>query len=46
MEKLNKMPFAFIIAVYFLVKIIDRILHPLKGLPTPDFNNAYDSSML
>ncbi|MEP7377510.1 MAG: hypothetical protein ABI675_29165 [Chitinophagaceae bacterium] len=46
MEKLNKMPFAFLIAIYFLAKIADPIFHPLKGLPEPDFNNVYDASML
>ena len=46
MNNLHKMPAAFLIACYFLVKIADRILHPLKDLPEPDFNNEYDSTML
>jgi hypothetical protein len=46
MNKLYKMPAAFLIAGYFLVKTIDLMLHPLKGLPEPDFNNTYDSTML
>lgn len=27
-------------------KVVDKILHPLKGMPVPDFNNQYDSTML
>lgn len=46
MNTLYKMPAAFLIAGYFLVKMADLILHPLKGLPEPDFNNGYDPTML
>jgi len=27
-------------------KVVNKILHPLKGMPVPDFNNQYDSTML
>jgi len=27
-------------------KMVDNILHPLKDMPVPDFNNQYDSTML
>ncbi len=30
----------------YLVKWKDAILYPLKGMPKPDFNNEYDSTML
>lgn len=30
----------------FFIKLADNILHPLKDMPVPDFNNQYDSSML
>lgn len=46
MNNFNKVPAVFVIAYYFLAKIADRILHPLKDLPEPDFNNTYDSTML
>jgi hypothetical protein len=46
MKILTKIPAAFLIAGYFLIKITDLILHPLKDLPEPDFNNVYDSTML
>ena len=29
-----------------VVKWTDNIMHPLKDLPVPDFNNQYDSTML
>ena len=46
MNTLYKMPTAFLVAGYFLFKMTDLILHPLRDLPKPDFNNGYDSSML
>ena len=46
MNRLYKMPTFFLIAGYVLVKMADLILHPLKDLPEPDFNNGYDSTML
>jgi hypothetical protein len=46
MNKFYKMPTAFLVVGYFLVKMSDLILHPLKDLPEPDFNNGYDSTML
>ena len=46
MKTLNRMPAVLVIAYYFLAKIADRILHPLKDIPEPDFNNTYDSTML
>ena len=46
MKTLYKMPAAFLVAGYFLVKMAELILHPLKDLPEPDFNNGYDSTML
>jgi hypothetical protein len=30
---------------YFLL-LKDKIVHPLKDMPVPDFNNQYDSTML
>lgn len=46
MNTLYKMPVALLVASYFLVKMADLILHPLKDLPEPDFNNNYDPTML
>jgi len=46
MKILNKLPAVFLVAGYFLVKITDFILYPLKDLPEPDFNHEYDSTML
>jgi len=46
MKTFYKMPRAFLIAGYLLVKIANLILHPLRDLPVPDFNNKYDSTML
>lgn len=31
---------------YWLAKIDDQVLHPLRDLPVPDFNNQYDETML
>ncbi len=45
MKTLNKMPVAFLIAVYFLVKITGRLLHSFKDTPEPDFNNGHDPTM-
>lgn len=46
MKKLNKIPVAVLVAGYFFIKITDAIFHPLKGIPTPDFNGEYDATML
>lgn len=46
MNTLYKMPAVFLVASYFLVKMADLVLHPLKDLPEPDFNNRCDSTML
>ena len=27
-------------------KMLNNILHPLRDMPVPDFNNQYDSTML
>ncbi|MEP7144334.1 MAG: hypothetical protein ABI707_15725 [Ferruginibacter sp.] len=33
-------------AIHFLLKLVDKIFAPLKGLPVPDFNNIYDETIL
>ncbi|HEX5652432.1 MAG TPA: hypothetical protein VFX58_05130 [Chitinophagaceae bacterium] len=30
----------------YLRKIMDRMFHPLCGLPVPDFNHIYDPTIL
>lgn len=27
-------------------KMMGKVIHPLKDMPVPDFNNQYDSTML
>ena len=46
MKNINKIPSALLFAGYLLIKLKDSILNPLKGLPVPNFNNQYDSTML
>ena len=29
-----------------LLKLADNILHPLKGIPVPEFNDQYDATIL
>ena len=29
-----------------LIQLVQHLLHPLKGMPFPDFNNQYDPTML
>lgn len=31
---------------FSLIQLIKNFLHPLKGIPFPDFNNQYDATML
>jgi hypothetical protein len=39
------LPVLLIVKFYFL-KLTDVLLHPLKEIPVPDFNNLYDPTML
>lgn len=32
--------------IFYLKKLADIMIYPLKGLPSLDFNDEYDSSML
>jgi hypothetical protein len=32
--------------VVWISKVVDDILHPLRDMPVPDFNNQYDCTML
>jgi hypothetical protein len=36
----------FLFINYYFIKLRDIILRPLKGIPKPDFNDEYDSTML
>ena len=46
MKNVNRIPVFLLVAGYFLIKIRDSIIHPLKGIPVPNFNNQYDETML
>jgi len=46
MKNVNKMPVALLVAGRILIKLKNSIFHPFKGLPVPNFNNQYDSTML
>ena len=46
MKKMYKIPVVFLFAGYHFIKLFDNIIRPLKNIPTPDFNNEYDSTML
>jgi len=46
MKNLNKTPIVFLFISYYFIKLSDAFLQPLKGIPKPDFNDEYDSTML
>lgn len=46
MKNLNNRSTAYLFISYYFLKLADNIFRPLKGIPTPDFNNEYDSTML
>ena len=46
MKNLNNRPPVYLFVSYYLIKLVESIFRPLKGIPTPDFNNEYDSTML
>ncbi|MGZ8510677.1 MAG: hypothetical protein ACXWV6_01210 [Chitinophagaceae bacterium] len=46
MKNINTTPIAVLFISYYFKKLIDTILRPLKGIPKPEFNNNYDSTML
>ena len=39
-------PAILLFVEFYFLKLADIILHPLKGIPMPDFNNQYDEKML
>lgn len=43
---MKKKPTVYMFISLCLVKWRDAIFYPLKGMPRPDFNNEYDSTML
>ena len=46
MKNVYKIPVFLLVAGYFFIKIKDSIIHPLEGIPVPNFNNQYDETML
>ncbi len=46
MKNINNTSIAFLFISYYFIKLRNTILRPLKGIPKPDFNNEYDSTML
>jgi len=46
MKKKSAFSKAVLFARHFLAKLAENFLHPMKDLPTLDFNNQYDSTML
>ena len=46
MRNLNKRSAAYLFVGYYFIKLVDGIFNPLKGIPVPDFNGEYDSTML
>jgi hypothetical protein len=46
MKNVNKIPAFLLVAGYFLIKLKESVIYPLKGIPVPNFNNQYDETML
>ena len=46
MKNVMKIPSALLVAGYFFIKLKDSIIHPLRGIPVPNFNNQYDETIL
>ena len=46
MKNVKRIQAVLLVAGHYLIKFKDSILHPLKGLPVPNFNNQYDPTML
>jgi len=45
-KNVNKISLFLLVAGYFFIKLKDAVIHPLKGIPVPNFNNQYDETML
>jgi len=46
MKRMIKTPVIILMAGYFFQRFAETVIHPLKGMPVPNFNNQYDSTML
>jgi hypothetical protein len=46
MKNVKKVPVFLLVVGYFFIKLKDSIIHPLKGIPIPNFNNQYEETML
>jgi hypothetical protein len=46
MKKFDRFRKGLLFTSYYLVKLADSILHPLKDMPALDFNDQYDHNIL
>ncbi|HEY6503505.1 MAG TPA: hypothetical protein VIZ28_05965 [Chitinophagaceae bacterium] len=46
MKKLDDLHKRFLLTGRYFTRLTNNIFHPLKGIPVPDFNNQYDSTIL
>jgi hypothetical protein len=46
MRRRKMTPPVLLFAKFYFLKLTDTLLHPLKEIPVPDFNNLYDSTIL
>jgi hypothetical protein len=46
MKKRVMTPMILLLAEFCFLKMANAVLNPLKGIPVPDFNRQYDTTIL